>query len=376
MRVAHFSSIDELAPHRRQWDRLSGGVPFRSWLWMTTWWQHYGAATAGCSQLLLLAVFDDAGEVAGIAPWHVEHSRAWGAVVQFLGSGEVCSDYLSILCQEERIEPVVEALADWLGRRSGSRADAGFPPRWDLLKLTGVAAHDPAAARLASRLAERGSAVHRRNSLSCWRLQLPQSWEAYEALLSKGHRKQIRRFQKNLFDTGRAVLHTVGRPQELPRAMEILIDLHQRRRQLRGEPGCFASESFTVFLRDLAGPMLQSGRLELHWLELDGRPAAAEFHLLGDNVVYAYQAGVDPAAMEHQPGSLITMAALRRAIERGYRAFDFLRGDEPYKAHWRAEPLASVELRIAAERPIARLRHGLWLAGSRLKQWASSARFP
>jgi CelD/BcsL family acetyltransferase involved in cellulose biosynthesis len=77
--------------------------------------------------------------------------------------------------------------------------------------------------------------------------------------------------------------------------------------------------------------------------------------------------------MEHEPGSLITMATLRRAIERGYRAFDFLRGDESYKAHWRAEPAASVELRVAAERPIARLRHRLWLAGSRLKQWTTGS---
>ena len=373
MRVTHFSSIEELAPYLQQWDRLSGGVPFRSWLWMSTWWQCYGDATAadaGRARLLLLAVFDDAGALAGIAPWHVERSPAWGSVVQFLGSGQVCSDYLSILCDETRIEPVVAALADWLGDR---QAGGGRVSGWDVLKLTGVAAGDLATARLASRLAERGGTIHRRSSLNCWRLQLPRSWEAYEALLSKGHRKQIRRAQKNLFDSGRAVLHTVQQPQDLPRGMEILIDLHQRRQQLRGEPGCFASARFTAFHRALAEPLLQSGRLQLHWLELHGRPAAAEYHLVGDNVIYAYQAGVDPAAMEHEPGSLITMATLRRAIERGYRAFDFLRGDESYKAHWRAEPAASVELRVAAERPIARLRHRLWLAGSRLKQWTTGS---
>ncbi len=373
MRVTHFSSMEELAPYRQQWDRLSAGVPFRSWLWMSTWWQCYGDATAadaGRARLLLLAVFDEAGSLAGIAPWHVEHSHAWGSVVQFLGAGQVCSDYLSILCEAGRIEPVVQALADWLSRRGGSRADAGYRPGWDLLKLTGVAANDPASERLASRLADRGGRIYRRNSLNFWRLQLPQSWEAYEALLSKGHRKQVRRAQKNLFDTGRAVLHTVEQPEELPRAMEILIDLHQRRQQLLGEPGCFASARFTAFHRALAAPMFESGQLQLHWLELDGQPAAAEYHLVGNNVIYAYQAGVDPAAMEHQPGSLITMATLRRAIERGYRAVDFLRGDEPYKAHWRAEPAASVELRVAARRPTARLRHGLWLAGSRLKRWA------
>ena len=119
---------------------------------------------------------------------------------------------------------------------------------------------------------------------------------------------------------------------------------------------------------------MRQGHLQFHWLELDGRPVALEYHLTGGGVLYAYQAGVDPEAMEFQPGKLLNLATIRRAIEQGYRAFDFLRGDEPYKAHFRAAPRPSLELRIVPNRPSARLRHNLWLAGSRVKtvdeKWA------
>src|SRR5207244_453594 len=79
-------------------------------------------------------------------------------------------------------------------------------------------------------------------------------------------------------------------------------------------------------------------RLRLHWLELDGRPVAAEYHIAGEDIVYAYQSGIEPEVLHEEPGHLAAIATLQLAIAQGYRAFDFLRGDEPYKAHWRAQP--------------------------------------
>jgi CelD/BcsL family acetyltransferase involved in cellulose biosynthesis len=364
MRIQRFSHFEELVPYRDPWDRLSADVPFRSWIWMSTWWRHYGPGR----RLFVLGVFDRDDALVGIAPWYLQHRGPWGQVAEFLGSGEVCSDYLSILCQPPLAEAVTAALAAWLDRYGKEEAGP------DLVKLSGVAADDLATGRLAAHLAERGSTIHRRAGPNCWRLRLPDSWDAYEALLSKSHRKQVRRLLRTLEGPGRAVLHTVTEPEELPRAMEILTDLHQRRRLSLAEPGRFASPRFTAFHGAVAGPLLESGRLRLHWLERSGRPIAAEYHLAGGAVIYAYQAGVDPDALEHEPGSLITLAVLRRAMDEGYRQFDFLRGDEPYKAHWRAEPSASVELRLVAPRPLARLRHGLWLAGSGVKRWATAGR--
>ena len=109
-----------------------------------------------------------------------------------------------------------------------------------------------------------------------------------------------------------------------------------------GEQGCFASARFLGFYRDVVPALLRRGQVQFHWLELDGKPVAAEYQLVGNGVLYAYQAGVDPEAMAHQPGKLINLAILRQAIERGYRAFDFLRGDEPYKARFGAQPRPTV----------------------------------
>ena len=191
-------------------------------------------------------------------------------------------------------------------------------------------------------------------------------------MLSSRYRRQIRRLEDDYFKNGRAILHNIEQIDDLPWAIDLLVDMHQRRRQSLGQPGCFASPRFTAFIRGVLPDLMRQGRLQFYWLELDGRPVALEYHLTGGGVLYEYQTGVDPEVLEFQPGKLLNLAAIRRAIEQGYRAVDFLRGDEPYKAHFRAAPRPILEVRIVPNRTSARLRHNLWLAGSRLKQWVKA----
>jgi CelD/BcsL family acetyltransferase involved in cellulose biosynthesis len=370
MQVCEFSNLDELAPYAEQWDRLAGGVPLRTWSWLSRWWKHYGLAGGGRrgeSRLLVLGVFDHADMLVGVAPWHLLSSASGGRVIRWLGSGEVCSDYLSVLCHPAVEEQVVESLADYLAESGTAATSAG--PAWDLLELDGVDAEDRLVETLVRRLAEHGNKVHVRPGPSCWRVELPPTWDQYLAALSKSHRKQLRRLEGSLLDTGRAVLHTVERLEDLSSAADLLVDLHQRRQRSLGQPGSFASARFAAFHREVMPALLRDGHLQLHRLELDGRTIAAEYHLAGNRLIYAYQSGVEPQSLADEPGRLITLATLRRAIGQGFRAMDFLRGDEPYKAHFRAARRPMRVFRVVANHPAARLRHNIWLAGANVKQW-------
>jgi CelD/BcsL family acetyltransferase involved in cellulose biosynthesis len=161
----------------------------------------------------------------------------------------------------------------------------------------------------------------------------------------------------------------VQSPHDLAEAWGILVDLHQRRRQSLGEPGCFASPTFHDFHREVAERLLARGQLRLSWLDLDGAPAAAEYHFAGSDATYAYQGGVDPNRLDEEPGRLSTILCLRAAIEEGHQWFDFLRGDEPYKAHWRAAPHATCDFRITPNRRLARLRGDMLQAAERMTDW-------
>jgi CelD/BcsL family acetyltransferase involved in cellulose biosynthesis len=373
MRVCCLTSLEELTPYADDWDRLAAGLPFRGWTWLSHWWRHYGprnAAEALRSRLATLCVFDEDDALLGVAPWHLECSAFRGRVLRPLGSGEVCSDYLGILCHPAREEAVVESLAEYLVNSAFD--DEPDATRWDLLDLDGIDAEDRTMSAFIEQLAVLGCSVHRRAGANCWRMEVPTDWESYLASFGKSRRRDMRRLEQKLLDTNRFVLHRVKRIEELSAAMDILVDLHQRRRRSLGETGCFASARFLAFYRDVVPDLLRHGQLQFCWLEIDGKPAAAEFQLVGNGVLYEYQAGIDPAAMEHRPGNLINAAILREAIAGGYRAFDFLRGDEPYKARFGAQPRPSVEFRVAPRRPVAQLRHNLWLAGRNVKDWVKT----
>jgi CelD/BcsL family acetyltransferase involved in cellulose biosynthesis len=370
MRVVCLGTLAELAPYADDWDRLAAGVPFRSWTWLSHWWRNYGpgdAAGRPRASLAALCVFDGTDSLVGVAPWYVDGSLVRGRVLRPLGTGEVCSDYLSVLCHPGREAAILQTLAEYLA--ASAAAPTADAPSWDLLELDGVDAEDRTVATLAECLTELGSTVHRRPGPNCWRLELPVDWEGYVRSLSSNLRRDFRRLEREFLDTGRAVLHVAARRDELPQAMAIFMDLHQRRRNALGQPGCFASSRFAGFFRDVVPELLGRGQLRLHWLELDGRPVAAECQLAGGGVLYTYQAGLEPEAMAQQPGKLIYMAILRQAVAQGYRAFDFLRGDEHYKARFGGRPRPSVVYQVVPPRAAAEWRHNLWLAAGGMKRW-------
>ena len=147
--VHRFATLDELAPYADDWDRLAAGVPFRGWTWLSSWWRSFGPQTdaeARRTRLAVLGVFGDAGRLLGIAPWYIDRSAIHGRVLRPLGSGEVCSEYLSVLCDPAVEQAVLMALAGYVFDNARDRHADGL--RWDLLELGAVDAEDQTIADL------------------------------------------------------------------------------------------------------------------------------------------------------------------------------------------------------------------------------------
>jgi len=355
MHVDIIEDARELTQLGGEWDALARGVPFRLHAWLAGWWRHYGEG----KRLHVLAVRDAQRRLIGIAPWYVESSAVWGRTIRQLGTGEVCSDFLSLLAAPGEDDRVAETLAAHVCRHRSMR--------WDCLRLEGVDAEDTLTAHFVQTIERFGRRVYRRPVHRCWRLDLTGGWEAVLARQSKSHRKQLRRLESRVLQSKRVVLRRAEDEQQLARLWPQLVDLHQRRRQALDEPGCFASRRFADFHEQVSRQLLAAGTLRLVVLELDGQPAAAEYQLAGDGVTYAYQAGVNPELLDEQPGKLIMIATIRQAIRDGQHAFDLLRGDEPYKPHWRAEPRQAFEYRASNAHTSANMRHVAWLLGRNLK---------
>ncbi len=343
------------------WNRLAGDVPCRQWEWLEPWWRHYRTSS---DELFVLLVRDALGELLGIAPLYLSRSLRNGRVVRFLGSGDVCSDYLTIFSKPELRTPIIDEVVRYL---TGTAAGA-----WDMIELHGVEANDEATAQLVGRLAEQDYLVHQQPGESCWRLELPPDWESYVKTLSKTRRERTRQTVRQAFDSGRATSRQVVDREDVPRYFDLLVELHQKRRQSMGEQGCFVDAKFESYHREVMERFFAMGRLRLQHVRLDDRLVAIDYGLIGGKTIYFYQSGIETDVLDQRPGWIGAIGSLRAAIEQGYRTFDFMRGDEAYKSSWRAQPQPTIETRIVARRPSARWRHTAWLTERNVRKWAKA----
>ncbi|HVX13762.1 MAG TPA: GNAT family N-acetyltransferase [Pirellulales bacterium] len=331
------------------WNGLARGMPFRRHEWLATWWRHFRRPG---DELFVPVVHDADGQIMGLAPWYVARDRVLGRVVRFLGSGKVCSEHLTMLAADELEDGVARRLAHWLAHEAA--------PRWDLLDFDGVDGEDPALASLIEELSTAGHPVFQRTRGRTWQAQLAPTWDEFLAGLSKGRRAKLRAHQRRLID-GNGVSVLTADEATLARGLDAFHRLHMARRSSLGDDSCLGLPNFAPFLNEAAALFQKLGRLRLQWIEIEGEPAAIEFDLLGDDTLYYYQTGMNPDLAEISPGWLLQVASVQRAIDEGFLCFDFLRGDEAYKASWGAEPRPLVQFRVAARRPLPRLRHSLWL---------------
>ena len=379
MYIRHVETIEQLAPYQGRWDDLGNGSVFRCWAWLSTWWRYYGekdtsrklsvfllfdgTAPEHCQEPQGQPDADSADSLVAILPCYLLHTLHKGNSLRLIGDGEVCSEYLGIISSIEREAEAAHAFATYLRNNFNN---------WDIAEFFVVANTNLGMNILLDALHSESCQTEKKVGPNCWSIELPTDWEEFLMGQSKSHRKQLRRLERRVQESESAVWHLVESSSDFEIAWSIFTDLHQRRRESLGEPGCFASNSWASFHRDVAQQLLLSGNLRLSWLELAGQPIAAEYHFVGSNKTLAYQGGLDPDRLEEEPGKLSMIIAIKHAIEEGHAYFDLLRGDEPYKPHWRASPQPTFDYYIVPPRSGARWRYQAWTSVHRVTRLARS----
>ena len=88
--------------------------------------------------------------------------------------------------------------------------------------------------------------------------------------------------------------------------------------------------------------------LDLTLLEVDGCPVAGSLGFVDGETYYYYLPAFEPELAPLAPSGLLLSHLIERSFERGLRRFDFMLGDEPYKARWATEERETVNLVVGA----------------------------
>lgn len=340
-------------------------TPLQSPQWLLSWWQAFRSLD---TQLCLLVVRSTNEQVLGLAPCYIRNHWSTGRTIRFLGSGRVCSDFQTLLSAPAQAIPVATAIGEWL---LANQPDLN----WSLLELEGVTEDDPAIEALAAPL-RRGHCLQHVSQLEhTWRLELSQGWAGFLAGLSKTQRSQTRTLVNRFDKSDDLALRLVTDSSEVPAALSACIDLHQRRWQAAGQPGCFADPRFFQFIHDASQQLSVQQQISIALLEDGGMPIAAQLYLQdAAGSMYMYQSGRDPEREAGNIGRMLNALAIRAACESGCTFIDFLRGDEIYKPRLGAVATRCLRVRCVAPQLLPRLRHSLRTLSRSVKHQVDRAR--
>lgn len=334
LQTTRVQDTSELDAYREEWRNLSDNAPMRSPEWLLVWWQYYAAPN---DELCILIFHEPAGQLVGLAPLYIRTVER-KITIHLLGSGNACTNHTTWLAAKGWETQVGAAVAQFL---------LDFEPGWCCVTLESIDADDVAINATLAYMEKKGCLVLKTPLTNCWKIALPSTWGDYLKMLSKSQRQRCNKMQRQYIESGRVQVRQVISEADFLQGFGILLKLHAARWGEATNPmGVFSDHIFRAFHEMVARELLARKQLRLAWLDFDGTPIAVEYQFIDQKTVYSYQAGMDPSVNEFPAGNLSIMTSIQFAIAQGYESFDLLRGNEPYKANWRATPTACNDIRI------------------------------
>lgn len=291
-------------------------TPFQTPEWLITWWKHFGSGS------LRALVFRRSGQVAGVMPCFLHD---WNNRRQLTLLGAGISDYLDPVfdpnCVEEATACLRAQLHDWRD--------------WDLCHWQDLSSYTP--------LRSLGDV---QPDSPCSAIVIDQPYEAFLAARPKDLKRNLRRYKEKAEQIAAVTFEAADSTTK--ESMNALVTLHRARWEKAGESGMIEANRSEAFLREITEVLGPRGSLKIFIVRFGGAIAAILLALRNRNTIFSYLSAFDPQHEAFGFGRELLAEALRYAHENGYRCWNFLRGDEPYKFSWGAQPIP--KCRVIIER--------------------------
>lgn len=334
---------------RTEWQELLGRSDadplFMSWDWQWCWWHHVGRRLG--SELVLLAVRDDASRLLALAPLHlrrvshragIQGMRLESLGTTFRTSSEVFTEYVDFIVDREYVAPAVAALARHL------RED----PRWGDL-VVGNTFTDGIAARILRD--ELGDCLMRDvDPLEAHAVQLPERFDDYLKALPGSVRRKLWNQRSKIPNVILEYQHDAGD------FLDRLDSFHRERWGRAHYQGVRRD-----FHLDFASSAASRGELLMSRLIVDGNTISTSYNIRVAGREYNLQAGFDNKISGYSPGYLHFGYSMERACADGVKVFDFLAGEgrnRQYKQDFQTHSRGLTTLQVLRAKHLSLLYRG------------------
>ena len=307
--------------------------PFLTYEWLIAWSKHFGKGKE-----IKLFTIENNGKVSLAIPVSYTTNKFFGTKhneVRFAGAPD--SDYQVFL-----ITNLQEASRNFSHLIENIIEDSGA----DNISFTDVP-EDSATAKLLENISEKRVGVSGSTINQCPYVPLPNNYETFLQNLGSNMRRNLKIWEKQASKDYRIKFVRYDEIGSVDEAMKIFFRLHQKRQVAKGEYGVFANDINQSFHMDIAKSFAKRDWLALFILTFNDTPVAAVYSFEYGHKLYAYLSGFDPEYSIFRPGHLAFSKIMQYGIRKNITQFDFLRGDEEYKARWKTTVRHNLKFNIA-----------------------------
>jgi CelD/BcsL family acetyltransferase involved in cellulose biosynthesis len=345
--IESVSTEEGLSALESDWNRLSETADhpnaFVTYGWFRAWVRRIALEYHSGRFLPNVLVLRESGSVAGIAPL-VRHIASRFFRVRKLEFASIHADYNDLVLGKDPTGQTM-AIADFLARTSAE---------WDVVDLRDLRDTGEQIA-LIERALEHVGLSYRffPEQNSCPYLTIGGDASEVTKRLSGHVRRTLRNRSVRAAAQGlrTRIIENPAREPDLLRKLIVL----ESKKHLRSVHPPFIGTYPDVFqsLFDNLGP---HGWLYVALLELGDQPVAFQFGFRCGDKLWDYAKAYDRSFSRFAPGTLLLLALLDYGFGRGFREYDFLRGEEPYKMIWGTGCQRRLRVLIWNRRKISRVR--------------------
>ena len=317
MTVEVVATFSRLLALKDDWSSLHAETkdssPFQSPAWLLTWWKHFGSG-----ELRIFAFRDEVGGLAGMIPCFLHE---WMHKKQLTLVGTGVSDYLEPLIKQENVDEILTLIRRELTDRSD----------WDVCLWQDLMA--------GSHLLSLGIA---QRETPCSEILLADNFEKFWTERPSGLRRNVKRYRSKAEQL--SPIEFVVLDGFDAECFDALLRLHGARWREQGESGTIDGNRSVDFLQESAKLLARQRMVRFFSLRFQREIAAVIMAFPFRGAIYAYLSAFDPTYSALGFGRLLLHDALRHSCNHGFASWNFLRGEESYKAEWGARPIPKSRL--------------------------------
>jgi CelD/BcsL family acetyltransferase involved in cellulose biosynthesis len=195
--------------------------------------------------------------------------------------------------------------------------------RWECFRMPKLPEHNPLLYALERSLLRRRATYDLHDDVPEYYLTLPPSLPRYLESRSAKFRNYHRRVERRLAKRGRVGVVEIADLRDFPAAWEEILRIERASWKQSHRSSIPETPSVQCFLRDAWQGALERGRLDLHFLTIDGSPVAYDLGYLHAGCYSYLKTSYDHAYRYESPATALRVRLIERLIGSGVRTFEF-----------------------------------------------------